>query len=122
MSIELILLPAPLSLFSPLNSGISSDQMFGRGAYNEAASAEAQQRAAQFGGATAISSNQFFGIDEDEEANRQGDEGLLGDNESLQGIERGIRDLAGRVMANPEVQAFGENLRTGALKVSSTRI
>lgn len=93
--------------------------MFGRGAYNEAASAEAQQRAAQFGGATAISSNQFFGIEEDEEANRVGDEGLLGDNESLAGLERGIRDLAGRVMANPEVQAFGENLRSGAMKVTS---
>jgi ADP-ribosylation factor GTPase-activating protein 2/3 len=42
----------------------------------------------------------------------------LGDSESLAGLERGVRDLAGKVMANPEVQALGEGIRSGALKVS----
>jgi len=98
--------------------GISSDQYFGRGSYDPAAAAEAQQRSAQFGGATAISSNAYFGRPEDDDEDHGGDEGLLGDNESLAGLERGIRDLAGKVMANPEVQALGENIRTGALKLS----
>lgn len=43
---------------------------------------------------------------------------MLGDSESLAGLERGIRDLAGRVLANPDVQQLGDSIRTGALKVS----
>jgi hypothetical protein len=100
------------------STGISSDQYFNRGSYDPAASAEAQQRLAQFGGATAISSSAYFGRPEDDDADRGGDEGLLGDSESLAGLERGVRDLAGKVMANPEVQALGEGIRSGALKVS----
>ena len=94
---------------------------FGRGTYDPAASSEAQQRLQQFSGATAISSNAYFGRpEEDEEAERDmAGDGImgLGENETLQGIERGIRDMATRVMANPDVQNLGDQIRTGALKV-----
>lgn len=78
----------------------------------------------EFSGATAISSNAYFGRPEEEEhesslAEEGGLLGELGQNETVVQLERGIRDLAGRAMANPDVQAFGESLRTGALKVSN---
>lgn len=108
------------------STAISSDQYFGRGTYDPQASQESQQRLQSFQGATAISSNAYFGREEEEEdgygggGGGGGDEGILGlgDNESLQGIERGIRDLAGRVLANPDVQNLGDSIRQGALKVS----
>lgn len=44
--------------------GISSDQLFGRGSYDEDASKEAQERLKQnFGNATSISSSSYFGED-----------------------------------------------------------
>ena len=108
---------------------------FGRGSYDPSAASEAQSRLQQFSGATAISSNAYFGRPDEEEEDilpREralmhnpaaetpgGGDGLmgLGDNETLQGLERGIRDMAGRVMANPEVQNLGDQIRQGALKV-----
>lgn len=102
--------------------GISSDQYFGRGSFDPQANAEAQNRLQQFSGASAISSNAYFGRPEEEEeqgafAEEGGLLGELGQNETVIQLERGMRDLAGRVMANPEVQNFGESIRTGALKV-----
>lgn len=105
--------------------GISSDMYFGRGHHDPSHSTESQTRLAQFSGATAISSNAYFGRpeeDEEEEHGGQGDGMLgLGDNETIQGLERGIRDMAGRVMANPEVQNLGDQIRQGALKVGDGR-
>ncbi len=105
--------------------GISSDMFFGRGTYDPASSSEAQSRLQQFSGATAISSNAYFGRPEEDEEEPEplGREGLLGlgDNETIQGLERGIRDMAGRVLANPDVQNLGDQLRQGALKVSERR-
>jgi ADP-ribosylation factor GTPase-activating protein 2/3 len=43
----------------------------------------------------------------------------LGDNETIQQLERGIRDMAGRVMGSQEVQNLTDQVRAGALKVSS---
>lgn len=45
--------------------------------------------------------------------------GELGAHESVAALERGIRDLAGKVMQNPDVQNLGDSIRTGALKVSN---
>jgi len=105
--------------------GISSDMFFGRGTYDPASSSEAQSRLQQFSAATAISSNAYFGRPEEDEEEPEplGREGLLGlgDNETIQGLERGIRDMAGRVLANPDVQNLGDQLRQGALKVSERR-
>lgn len=105
---------------------------FGRGLHDPNSSAEAQGRLKDFAGATAISSNAYFGREEEDEdqadylgggaGGGQGNLlGELGENETIQGIERGVRDMAGRVMANPDVQAVGEQLRAGVLKVSSAR-
>lgn len=111
---------------------------FGRGLHDPASSAEAQGRLKDFAGATAISSNAYFGRpeDDDDESGPNGYGGggggggggsggagasylgELGENETIQGLERGVRDMAGRVMANPDVQAVGEQLRMGVLKVS----
>jgi ADP-ribosylation factor GTPase-activating protein 2/3 len=104
-----------------LQIGISSDQYFGRGSYDPQAASEARTRLQNFNGATAISSNAYFGRPEDEEEDLLSQEGgllgELGQNETVAQLERGIRDMAGRLMANPDVQNLGDSLRTGALKV-----
>lgn len=83
---------------------------------------EAQTRLQSFQGASAISSNQYFGRDEEDE-NEFGarGEGVLGDG-SLSGLETAARDALQRVMANPDVQNVGENIRAGALKVCNACI
>jgi ADP-ribosylation factor GTPase-activating protein 2/3 len=48
--------------------GISSDEFFGKGAFDPNAQTEAKQRLQGFEGATSISSNAYFGRPEDEEA------------------------------------------------------
>ncbi|BEI86181.1 hypothetical protein CcaverHIS002_0604680 [Cutaneotrichosporon cavernicola] len=102
--------------------GISSDMYFGRGTYDAAASSEAQSRLQQFQGATAISSNAYFGRPEEDEEDEYagGGDGMLGleGNETLQGLERNVRDIAGRVMADPSVQQLGDQIRAGALRLS----
>ncbi|VDB92126.1 unnamed protein product [Peniophora sp. CBMAI 1063] len=96
---------------------ISSDMYFQRGDYDAQTVAEGQQRLQQFKGATSISSAQYYGRDEEEEAAMRGQDNLLGDG-SLAGLESAARDAVARVMANPDVQNLGESLRTGALKLS----
>jgi ADP-ribosylation factor GTPase-activating protein 2/3 len=66
---------------------ISSDMFFERGAYDPTSAAEGRVRLAQFQGATSISSNQYFGREE-EETGAEGSDALLGDG-SLAGLETG---------------------------------
>lgn len=47
--------------------GISSDEFFGKGSFDPSAQAEAKTRLQGFEGATAISSNAYFGRPEDED-------------------------------------------------------
>jgi ADP-ribosylation factor GTPase-activating protein 2/3 len=47
--------------------GISSDEFFGKGAFDPNAQSEAKQRLQGFEGATSISSNAYFGRPEEEE-------------------------------------------------------
>ncbi|KAF8878130.1 hypothetical protein CPB84DRAFT_1688451 [Gymnopilus junonius] len=101
---------------------ISSDMFFGRNDYDADNVREAQTRLQSFQGATSISSNQYFGREEEEEGQGYerggggGGEGLLGDG-SLAGLEMAAKDAISRVLATPEVQNLGENIRSGALKV-----
>ena len=88
---------------------------FGRNDYEPSVVSESQARLAQFQGATSISSNQYFGREEEEDFG-SGDNGMLGDG-SLAGLEVAAKDALARVMANPDVQNLGESIRTGALKV-----
>ncbi|KAK0390972.1 hypothetical protein NLU13_0474 [Sarocladium strictum] len=53
--------------------GISSDEYFGKGAYDPNAQAEAKTRLQGFEGASAISSNAYFGRPEDEPEEEYGD-------------------------------------------------
>lgn len=96
---------------------------FGRGHHDPAASSESQARLQQFSGATAISSNAYFGREEEEDDEHEGAGagGDYGDIETIAGLERGIRDMAGRVMGSQEVQNLTEQVRAGALKVSWTK-
>lgn len=97
--------------------GISSDQYFGRNAYDPEASRAAQTRLQQFSGATAISSNQYFGRDEEEADEVQ--ESILG-IDSLQGLEHSARQIARNAMQSAGYENVGElqdALRSGALKV-----
>lgn len=98
---------------------ISSDMYFGRNVYDPSAVNEAQQRLQGFQGATSISSNQYFGREEEDDMGGSGggSEGMLGDG-SLAGLETAARDAVQRVLANPDVQNVGESIRAGALKVS----
>jgi len=91
---------------------------FGRGTFDPDAQREAQTRLQGFQGATAISSNQYFGRDEEEDAAFENG-GLLGDG-NLSNLESAAKDTIARVMANPDVQQLGETLRTGAMKVCHT--
>jgi len=92
---------------------------FERNDYDANNTREAQTRLQSFQGATSISSNQYFGRDEDEEQGyeRGGPEGgLLGDG-SLASLELAAKDAISKVLANPDVQNVGESIRAGALKV-----
>ena len=84
---------------------------FERCSYDPSTIAEGRARLSQFQGATSISSNQYFGREEEEAAAQGSDGGMLGD-----GRVAGI-DAVTRIMANPDVQNLGESLRSGALKV-----
>ena len=106
----------------PRGVAISSDMYFERGSYDPHARAEAQTRLQSFQGATSISSNQYFGRDEDEEAaalaaSSSAAAGGYLSEEALQNLGASARDAVQRVLANPDVQSIGESLRTGALKV-----
>lgn len=96
---------------------ISSEMFFERGAYDPAAVSEAKTKLAQFQGATSISSNQYFGR-EDEDHEGMGSPGSFTGNESLSALESATRDALSRVMAKEEVQNAMESVRAGALKVS----
>jgi ADP-ribosylation factor GTPase-activating protein 2/3 len=96
---------------------ISSDMYFQRNAYDPSAAAEAQGRLSQFQGATSISSNQYFGREEDENDPDGVGFSTRSGNESLAGLESAARDVIGRVLSNPDVQNVGESIRSGALKV-----
>ncbi|KAL1666159.1 hypothetical protein GGG16DRAFT_112571 [Schizophyllum commune] len=96
---------------------ISSDMYFGRGDYDPTAVNEAQTRLQQFKGATSISSSQYYGREEEEELG-MGSRGVVEGDGSLAGLEAAAREAMTRLMANPDVQNLGENIRTGALKLS----
>ncbi|KAH9970920.1 hypothetical protein BJV74DRAFT_866262 [Russula compacta] len=96
---------------------ISSDMFFERGAYDPATVSEGQARLAQFQGATSISSNQYFGREEEDALAQGSDGGLMGDG-SLAGLENAARDAVSRIISNPDVQNLGESIRSGALKLS----
>lgn len=96
---------------------ISSEMFFERGAYDPNAVSEARTKLQQFQGATSISSNQYFGREEEEGEDSMGQSGSFTGNESLSQLEAVARDTISRVAAREDVQNAMETIRTGALKV-----
>lgn len=104
---------------------ISSDMYFERGNYDSQANTEAQDRLQKFSGATAISSNAYFGRDEpdpdDPDAEFE-DEWHSTDNGWSNGdfaeLEATAKDYYNRFMSNPDVQSGLDSLRSGAMKLS----
>ncbi|KIY72296.1 ArfGap-domain-containing protein [Cylindrobasidium torrendii FP15055 ss-10] len=90
---------------------ISSDMYFERNSYDKNAVAEAQQRLQSFQGATSISSNAYFGREENEGPQRDPDDAYAN-------LEGAAREAMARLMANPDVQNAAESIRSGALKLS----
>lgn len=90
---------------------------FGRNQYDPETLNEAQTRLQTFQGASSISSNQYFGREEEEDLNGPGStEGLLGDG-SFTRMESTARDVYSRIISNPDVQSVGDSITSGALKV-----
>ena len=107
--------PLSAAVLALLLGGCAAAQ-YGRNAYDPAALNEAQTRLQTFQGATSISSNQYFGREEDETAQHQ--DAVLGDG-TLANLEGAAKEVISRVLANPEVQNAADSIRAGALKVST---
>ncbi|KAJ6258480.1 ADP-ribosylation factor [Drechslerella dactyloides] len=91
---------------------ISSDEFFGRNAYDPSAQSEARSRLQNFDGATAISSNAYFGREEEEDA--RPDSGDFG------GLETTARELARRFAgtAGEDLENITQALGQGIEKAS----
>ncbi|GAA5934650.1 hypothetical protein JCM1841_001793 [Sporobolomyces salmonicolor] len=97
--------------------GISSDMYHQTGSYDAGVSREAQQRLQGFQGATAISSNAYFGRPEDEQVM---EESILSAN-GLGGLEASARDAVRQVMDAAGIEDLSDvqnALRNGAMKLS----
>ena len=102
---------------------ISSDEFFGKGAYDPASQAEAKTRLQGFEGATSISSNAYFGRPEDEEGGGPGGAGAGGlagiDLSSYGDIETAARDVVRRlgVTTADDLENLSHVLGEGAQKL-----
>lgn len=91
---------------------------FERNDFDPNASREARSRLQQFSGATAISSNQYFGREEEEDLD-QVQESILG-VDGLQGLEQGAKDIARSAMRAAgynNLDELQDGIRSGAMKV-----
>jgi ADP-ribosylation factor GTPase-activating protein 2/3 len=93
--------------------GISSDEFFGRNAYDSNAQNEAKTRLEGFSGATAISSNAYFGRPEDEGEGAGGAGGDYGD------IETAAKDFVRQfgMTAGDDIENLSNLLGEGASKL-----
>jgi ADP-ribosylation factor GTPase-activating protein 2/3 len=93
--------------------GISSDEFFGKGAFDPNAQSEAKQRLQGFEGATSISSNAYFGRPEEEEGSED-----YGDLESAaKDFVRKFGNTAGDDLENlTQVLGEGASKLQGAIR------
>ena len=93
--------------------GISSDEFFGRAAFDPAAQSEAKSRLQGFEGATSISSNAYFGRPEDEGTQEGGGGGEYGD------LEGAARDFVRKfgVTAGDDLENLTQVLGEGASRL-----
>lgn len=89
--------------------GISSDEFFGRGAFDSASQAEAKKNLQNFDGATSISSNAYFGRPEDE----------LNDGEDYGDLESAAKDFVRKfgLTAGDDLENLSQVLGEGAVKL-----
>ncbi|PHH70414.1 hypothetical protein CDD80_6022 [Ophiocordyceps camponoti-rufipedis] len=87
--------------------GISSDEYFGKGAFDPSAQAEAKGRLQGFEGATSISSNAYFGRPEDEAEEDYGD------------LESAAKDFVRKfgITASDDLENLGNVLGEGATRL-----
>jgi ADP-ribosylation factor GTPase-activating protein 2/3 len=87
--------------------GISSDEYFGKGAYDPNSQAEAKTRLQGFEGASAISSNAYFGRPEDEPEEEYGD------------LESAAKDFVRRfgITAGDDLENLSSMVGDGATKL-----
>ena len=98
--------------------GISSDQYHQTGSYDANAAREAQGRLQSFNGATAISSNQYFGRAEQDEDEME--DSILNAN-GFSSLERGVQDVARAAMEATGIEdldSLKDAVRNGAFKLS----
>ena len=95
------------------HAAISSDQYFQRGGYDSNASSESQARLANFQGQTSISSNQYFGREEEEDEGYEPPE-----RDDFAELEASAKAYYQKFMSNPDVQQGIESFRAGAMKLS----
>ena len=90
--------------------GISSDEFFGRGAFDSNAQSEAKSRLQNFDGATSISSNAYFGRPEDEP-------GMNG--EDYGDLETAAKDFVRKfgITAGDDLENLTQVLGEGAVKL-----
>ncbi|GAA5860698.1 hypothetical protein JCM3774_006256 [Rhodotorula dairenensis] len=99
--------------------GISSDMYHQTGSYDANASREAQARLQGFQGASAISSNMYFGRDEDEAQNARMEESILSAN-GFGNLESSARDAVRQVMDAAGIDDLSDvqnAIRTGAMRL-----
>lgn len=86
--------------------GISSDEFFGKGSFDPNAQSEAKQRLQGFEGATAISSNAYFGRPEEEE-----------DDENYGDLEHVAKDFVRKFTDGDDLENLTQVLGEGASKL-----
>ena len=102
---------------------ISSDEFFGKGAFDPSAQAEAKGRLQGFEGATSISSNAYFGRPEDDESGAGGPGGAGGlagvDLSNYGDLESAARDIVRRfgVTTADDIENLSNVLGEGAQKL-----
>ena len=104
--------------------GISSDEFFGKGAYDPSSQAEAKTRLQGFEGATSISSNAYFGRPEEDEAAAAADgggglAGSLANARDYGDLENAAKDFVRRfgVTAGDDLENLTSALGEGATKL-----
>lgn len=96
-----------------MQKGISSDEFFGKGSFDPSAQSEAKSRLQGFEGASAISSNAYFGRPEEDDEDGSGGAG------GAQDLEGAARDLVRKfgLTAGDDLENLSQLVGEGANKL-----
>ncbi|CCK69441.1 ADP-ribosylation factor GTPase-activating protein KNAG_0C03340 [Huiozyma naganishii CBS 8797] len=96
---------------------ISSDQLFGRGSYDEEASREARNKLKTFDNATSISSASYFGEEQTGEEGEMGGAGM--NSQSYAGGNSGGNFVDFNINADDEIQILKDAVEQGAQRLGN---